>query len=375
MKKRVGIMTNAGEYSGVGSRAYEIARRIGSDDVDASVVFLDGENNEIEGKAISRLPGVLGSKSISWIRLAKHIPEFDVYDISNQTLSFIAKKRRPAVVTVHDLIELTHPQDAKAKLLNRYLMGGIIRADKVVAVSEYTKQEACRYFGIQEENITVVPNGVREEYAPIENFASTVAYQELMREYGLSGKMTAPVLLHVGSDHPRKNLHTVLRVLSLLKKQYPDILLLKIGNPGILSGRQAFLEGIDALRLRENVKILGTVSRERMNELYNMATALVFPSYYEGFGLPPLEAMAAGCPVVCSNATSLPEVAGDGAILHNPDDAEAFAKSIEHIIHNAEFTSSLIERGIRQAAKFSWDSAARDMVEIYKELHATPRLS
>lgn len=382
MKKTIGIITNAGEYSGVGSRAHEIARRIRSEDMEASLVFLDGEKGQISEVSditspslsfvrrggVRRLPGALGSKSISWIRLAKKIPSFDIYDLSNQSLAFIAKTRHPSVVTVHDLIELTHPQDAKAKLLNQYLMGGISRSDKIIAVSEYTKREVCDYFGIHEENIAVIPNGVREEYVPIENFASTIAYQHLLQEYGLSGKPHVPLLLHVGSDHPRKNLSTVLRVLAMLKKQYPNILLIKIGTPGILSGRQAFLEGIDTLRLRENVKILGTVSPERMNELYNIATALVFPSYYEGFGLPLLEAMAAGCPVVCSNTTSLPEVAGDGAILHDPDNAEAFAKSIEHIIHNADFKNSLVERGVKQAAKFSWDAAARDMVEIYKKV-------
>ncbi len=366
MKKTIGIITNAGEYSGVGSRAYEIARRIRSEDMEASLVFLDGEKNEIGGKTISRLPGVLNSKSISWIRLAKKIPSFDIYDLSNQSLAFIAKTRHPSVVTVHDLIELTHPQDIRAKLLNKYLMSGISQTDKIVAVSEYTKREVCEYFGIDESKIAVVPNGVRKEYVPIENFASSIAYQELMRELHIDP--ASPILLHVGSDHPRKNLSTVLKTLLILKKQFPNIVLIKVGNPGIPAGRKIFLEEIDRLRLRDNVKILGTVSPERMNELYNIATALVFPSYYEGFGLPLLEAMAAGCPVVCSNTTSLPEVAGDGAILHDPDNTEAFAKSIEHIFHNADFREALVERGIKQAAKFSWDAAARAMVEIYATL-------
>lgn len=361
MKKTVGIITNASAHSGVGSRAYEIARHLSSQqDVDISLLALDSLAN------FKPLPGFLGAKSITWLRLAKHIPKFDVYDLTNQTLSFIAKKKHPSIVTVHDIIELTHPQDIRASLVNRYLLSGIARADRIVAVSEYTKQTIVKQLHIASSRIAVIPNGVNEQYTAIANFKQTIAYQELLGDYVINNYH--PIIVYTGSEHPRKNLETVLKTIALLKKQYPGVVLLKIGEPGIRSGRIKTLEYIDYYDLRTNVKLIGNIPTDRINELYNIADALLFPSKLEGFGMPPLEAMAAQCPVVCSNATSLPEIVGDGAIMHDSEDAQGFANSIHHIVSNIEFREALIERGLKQAALFSWHSAARAMLEIYKEL-------
>lgn len=361
MKKTVGIVTNASAHSGVGSRAYEIARHLSNQqDVDIALLALDSLAN------IKPLPGFLGAKSIAWLRLARHIPKFDIYDLTNQTLSFIAKKKHPSIVTVHDIIELTHPQDLRAVLVNRYLLSGIIHTDRIIAVSEYTKQSIVDYFKISSSRITVIPNGVNEQYKKIENFKNTIAYQELLRDYTIGNR--GPIIIYTGSEHPRKNLETVFKTIAILKKQYPDVVLLKIGESGIRSGRIKTLEYIDHYDLRTNVKLLGNIPTDRINELYNIADALVFPSKLEGFGMPPLEAMAAQCPVVCSNATSLPEIVGDGAIMHEADDANAFAASIIHILTNQNFRENTIERGKKRAALFSWDTAAHAMLEIYKEL-------
>lgn len=367
MKPTVGIITNASPNSGVGSRAHEIAKRISQqDEFNVSLIALDSLKN------LRPLPGLLASKSISWLRLARHIPKFDIYDLSNQTLSFITKKRHPSIVTVHDLIELTDPQDTRAFIMNRYLLSGIKYANKIVAVSEYTKHVVSEHLGIALSRITVIPNGVSETYTILNNFKTTIAYKQLLQDYKITrqngGHMNNyPIIIHVGSEHPRKNLETVLRTIAILKKQYPDILLLKIGEPGIRAGRIKTLEYIDHFDLRNNVKLLGTIPAERINELYNIADALLFPSRFEGFGLPPIEAMAAGCPVVCSNATSLPEVVGDAASMHDPDNAEQFAASINHILTKPDFRNSLIERGIKRARFFSWDTAAHAMLDIYRE--------
>ncbi len=370
MKKQIALITNAEGNSGVGSRAYQLLQHMGQqDDIQITPVLLDGKDNSISVdkktiKRISSLPSVLGSKSVSWIRLARHLPRFDMYDISNQTLSFIAKKRRPNIVTVHDIIELTHPQDSNAYILNKYLMSGISYAQTLVTVSEYTKRSIHEYFGIPESLITVIPNGVDEAYHHIPNFTSSIAYQELLQDYRITGKN--PIILSVGSEHPRKNIKTVLRTIAILKKQFPNILLLKVGDAGMLSGRKETLDTIDALRIKGNVQLLGNIPTERLNELYNIADALLFPSHHEGFGMPPLEAMAALCPVLCSNATSLPEVVGNGAIMHNPDDADAFAKSIIHILRNADFKHSLLQKGKERAAQFTWKSASEKTLALYR---------
>lgn len=370
MKKHIALITNAEKNSGVGSRAYQLLRHMGElSDIQITPVVLDGKENTlaVDGKItthISRLPSVLGSKSVSWIRLAHHLPRFDMYDISNQTLSFIAKKRRPNIVTVHDIIELTNPQDQSAYMLNKYLMSGIVHAQTIIAVSQYTKKSIHEYFGVPNSLITVIPNGVDEAYHSIANFRSSIAYQELLQDFRIAGN--TPIILSVGSEHPRKNIKTVLRTIALLKKQFPNIMLIKVGDAGILAGRKETLDTIDAFDLKANVQLLGNVPTERLNELYNIADALLFPSHHEGFGMPPLEAMAAHCPVLCSNATSLPEVVGDGAIMHSADDTEAFAKSIVHIISNTEFRNTLISKGKKRAGKFSWGKSAHDMLQLYR---------
>lgn len=372
MKKRIALITNAGKYSGVGSRAYQMARHMkNQEDLEVIPVLLDGVNNgvEIAGEtvqSIPALPGILGSKSISWIRLAKHLPRYDLYDLSNQTLSFISKKREPSIVTVHDIIELIDPQDTKARLLNKYLMSGITKADRIVAVSQYTKNSLQQYFGIPASDITVISNGVDETYQEIPNYVSSIAYQELIRDFGLTDR--SPLILSVGSEHPRKNMKTILRTISLLKKQFPNILLIKVGDAGLLSGRKETLDTIDRLDLKANVKLVGSIPTDRLNELYNVADALLFPSRHEGFGMPPLESMAAGCPVVCSNATSLPEVVGDAALMHETDDANAFSKSIVHLVTNEEFRITLIQKGKERAKQFSWEKAAHDMLQVYRTL-------
>ncbi len=370
MKKNIAIITNAEKNSGVGSRAFQLLQHIGEQsDIHVTPVLLNGNSAtlEVDGKTIkhlSSLPGLLGSKSVSWVRLARHIPKFDMYDLSNQTLSFIAKKHHPSIVTVHDIIELTDPQDAKARLLNGYLMSGITRADTIVAVSEYTKKSIQEYFGISESSITVIPNGVHETYEEIPHFSSSIAYQELLRDFGLTNKN--PLILSVGSEHPRKNMVTILRTIALLKKQFPNILLIKVGDAGLLSGRRETLNTIDQLNLQSNVRLIGSIPTERLNELYNVADALLFPSHHEGFGMPPLEAMAAGCPVLCSNATSLPEVVGDAAIMHTPDDEHAFARSIVHILTNEEFRNTLIHKGKERSKKYSWKEAAEKTLALYR---------
>lgn len=377
--KKIGLITNASEYSGVGSRAYQLFRHIGKqDDIEVTLVNLDGKDRRIPlltkegvgevsrsaGKQLVKLPGFLGSKSVSWIRLAKGIPEFDMYDLTNQSLSFIAKKRHPSIVTVHDLFELTDPQDSRAYLLNKYLLSGITRTEKIVAVSEFTKKSIQEYFGIPESKISVIHNGVDGEYTHIPHFSSSLRYQELMHGYKLQGK--SPILLYVGSESPRKNLKTVLETVASIKKQYPGVVLLKVGDAGMPAFRKNTLEIIDRLHLKSSVLFIGKVPNVQLNELYNIADALLFPSLLEGFGMTPLEAMSAGCPAICSNGTAVPEVVGSGGIMHDPHDADAFAKSVVHIVTNTEFRETVIEAGKQRAAMFSWSKAANQTLELYR---------
>ena len=357
----ISYVTNAIPESGVGLRAYEIAKRLKQrEGIELQEELLDGDNPPFK-----KWLGVLGSKSINWIRLGKQIKQEQntLYHLTNQSLSFLAKKLHPSIVTVHDLIEILEPQEWKAALINRHLYSGIAKADHLIAVSEYTKQSIIDHFGLGGERITVIPNGVGREFHPMERFEDSLAYQELLRELKITPGTN--IVLYVGSDHPRKNLPVALAAFAAARKRLPQSVLVKIGAAGLPAGRVATLEAIDQLKLRDHVRFIDTISTEKLNQLYNLADVLFFPSRFEGFGLPPLQAMAAGTPVVASNVTSIPEVVADAAVMHDPDTIDAFAESLARVLTDQQFANDLRTKGLERAKAFSWDRAAAQVAEVY----------
>lgn len=375
---RVAYITNATPRSGVGYRAEKIAHHLGQyPEVSLTKYLIDSERgalfeNQQEVYRQYSLPGVISSKPISWLRLGrrlrKHLQQqpTSIWHATNQTLSFMVHRSQPAVVTVHDLIELLEPQSWAGGILAHYLYRGIKEASHIIAVSHYTAQTLQKHLAIPREKITVIHNGVDSDFHPIDNFRSSLAYHTLAQELKITSDHQ--VVLYVGSDHPRKNVVTALRAAGQVMAKNNKLIFLKVGEPGIEAGRAQLLTAIDELGLRDRVRLLGGVLGERLNELYNLADVFIYPSYFEGFGLPPLQAMAAGAPVITSTASSLPEVVGDAALLHNPDDIHAFAQSLERILTDSTEAARLREAGLARAKQFTWEQAAAAEVEVYKEL-------
>jgi glycosyltransferase involved in cell wall biosynthesis len=367
-------LTNASPQSGVGHYAEELKKELerGNEVAFTEFNLLDTSlkvNGNIR-ETITSWPGVLGSKSVNWIRLgrkiSRHLNTEDFVHATNQTLSFI-KTTKPLVVTVHDIIELLEPQDKKAYVLNKYLLSGIPRAAHILAVSEYTKKTILERFGIPEERVTVTYNGVdTATFHPIENFSETIGCQTLRRELKLADQH--PIVLYVGSDHSRKNVVAAVQAFARLKDRLPQAIFLKCGEPGLSAGRETLLQEIDRLHLRDSVRFISNVSNERLNELYNLADVFIFPSRLEGFGLPPLQAMAAGTPVVCSSATSLPEIVGDAALQRVPDDVEGLAQDLLRVVSDKELEGKLIRRGLERATAFSWQQAGEQTLKVYHKM-------
>jgi glycosyltransferase involved in cell wall biosynthesis len=373
MKKymQINYITNAIAQSGVGMRADAIAQRLRKvADIDLQEQFLDGDNPPFK-----KWPGALGSKSINWIRMGRRLgphPGSTVWHLTNQSLSFLSKRLHPSIVTVHDLIEILDPQTRQfggklsLALLHKYLYSGITNADRLIAVSEYTKQSIIDYYDIAAETITVIPNGVGPEFHRIHDFKNSVAYLELARNLNLTPDTS--VVIYVGSDHPRKNLPTALTAFASVRQAISPAVFIKVGAPGLPAGRLQTLTVIDELKLREHVRFIDNISTEQLNQLYNLADVLIFPSRFEGFGLPPLQAMAAGTPVVTSNSTSIPEVVEDAATVHDPDDIDAFAKSLQRIVTDTSYAQNLHTKGLVRAKHFSWDAAVEQVVKVYRIL-------
>lgn len=360
---KIAYFTNAPKESGIGHRAFCVQRELEQRDG----LALQPVSFNPESLSFRPWPGLLGSKSINWVRWGRSLDiKADVFHITNQTLSFLTKKMSPSLVTVHDIIEVLEPQAKSAALFNTYLYSGIPRASHVVAVSAYTKQTLIDYYGLPAARITVIPNGVGKEFYFIKDFTNSVGFQELRRELKLGD--AHPIVLYVGSDHPRKNVPAALEVFERLLQSRPDAVFLKVGEAGIPAGRVRTLETIDQLNIKAKVRFIGNISNEKLNLLYNLADVFLYPSTFEGFGLPPLQAMAAGLPVVTSNTTSLPEVVGDAAATQDPHDVEGLFKSVQKMVGDREAAAEYRRRGINRAKTFTWSKAAEQVAEVYKKI-------
>ncbi len=268
----------------------------------------------------------------------------------------------PTVVTVHDLAFLRRP-DLVPTGRRRYfaaLAGASVRrAARVIAVSESTRADIVGYLGVRPEKVVVTHLAADDGFRPVTGDA-LVAFQA---EQGL----VRPFVLSVGTIEPRKNLPALLRAFGSLAEELPHDLVL-LGAEGWMGGpiRAAWLELPAATR--ERVRFVGFAPARALPAWYSAAAVLAFPSHYEGFGLPPLEAMSCGTPVVASNTSSLPEVVGDAALTVDPDDDAALAAALRRVLTEPALAADLRARGLARARRFSWAATAEATVAVYREV-------
>ncbi len=270
------------------------------------------------------------------------------------------------VVTIHDMALDRFPQFSRKLFGQRWASSRTCevarRADMVIAVSQHTANDIQEYYGIPPERIAVIYNGVDEEYFPERD---PVKFGVLQERYGIR---TDRYILYVGGSDPRKNLHTLLQAYHRLPAIHRDYGLVVVG--GIGWGSQELYDCIGSLKLQNSVVLAGYVPVVDLRILYSMAAVLVYPSLYEGFGLPPLEAMACGCPVITSNSSSLPEVVGEVAPMLDPLDVEGLASAIERVVCDGHYRELLRVKGFERAKLFSWEKTARETLAIYRHVSA-----
>jgi glycosyltransferase involved in cell wall biosynthesis len=270
--------------------------------------------------------------------------------------------RIPAVITVHDLGFVLFPHFLTADAARYYGQTELAarRASRIIAVSRSTANDLVRLMGVPEAKITVIYEAADPIFSPLPR-------EEAKAHLAAVGlHVPDEFILFVGTIEPRKNLHTLLQAYHRLRSDYRlELPLLLVGAPGWLY--EDIMKRVNELRLRQHVHFLGTVANTALRSLYNLALLLAHPAYYEGFGLTVLEAMACGTPVICSKAGSLPEVAGDAALLIPPEDTEAWAAAMYRLLNDAELQADLRARGLRQAARFSWEKAAQETLAVYRQ--------
>jgi Glycosyltransferase len=273
---------------------------------------------------------------------------------------FVLPPTRPGtrtLLTVHDLSFLRYPDHFVPKLvryLERVVPASVARADRVLADSEATRADLIRLLGTPPEKVEVLYSGVDPRFRPEPESGER---ERLRARYGLD----RPYVLSVGTLQPRKNFVRLIRAFARL----PDT-----GRVLVIAGGRGWLyESVleEAARHPDRVRVLGFVEDADLPALYRGADLFVFPSFYEGFGLPVLEAMACGVPVVASDASSIPEMVGTAGILLPPDDAQGMAGALLQLLQDAAFHAEMRQRALEQAGWFSWEQTARRTLEAYRE--------
>ncbi len=282
-------------------------------------------------------------------------------------LAFVSPlaNRIPTVLTIYDLSFMRFPQLFRP--FNRWYLQTFSRisarrADAVIAISESTRQDVISTFGVSPERVHTVYCGADDIFRPLPatEIAAFRAEKQLPEHF----------IFRLGTIEPRKNVEGVIRAYAVWRQRDPSAPPLVVGGGKGWYYRQVF-RLVESLDLAEYIHFPGYIPQDELPLWYNAASVFVYPSHFEGFGLPVLEAMACGTPVITSDVSSLPEVAGDAALLVSPTDTDGLSRAMERIFSDAVLAQSLRERGLQQAAQFSWKKTARQTLEIYRRVLTT----
>ena len=272
-----------------------------------------------------------------------------------------------SVVTIHDCIHLRFPQYLPNRLAYGYARTSLWiathRASRVMTVSEASKRDILRYFRIPQAKVDVIYNAIDERYGEPPSADEISRVQERYQ-------LNAPYVLYAGNIKPHKNLERLIEAFHALR-QDPDLAHVKLLIIGDEISKYATLRrAVHKYKLHKHVRFFGFVQDKTLAVLYRLARVFVFPSLYEGFGLPPLEAMASGTPVITSDVSSLPEVVGDAALLIDPLDPAAIAEAMRRVLMDSDLHEDLRQKGFKRVREFSWDRSIRRVREIYGEVLA-----
>ncbi len=363
------------QKAGLGRYARTLAEHLVTQDAaNEYVAFAYGE---ISDEGLSRSLRDLPRANVRWnarpwrmgvllahqmhISMDRALPRVDVFHATEHLLPPL--KNCATVFTLHDLIFRLFPEfhlPLNREFLKSAMPYFLGRADAIIAVSEATKRDAIRLYDVPEDKITVIYEGVDPALKP-ERDPERIGAARAKYAQG------CPYMLFVSTIEPRKNIAKLVDAARVLRgRGFPHRLLIA-GRKGWLY--EGIFEHVRAVGMDGEVDFLDYVPDEDLPALYAGAEVFAFPSLYEGFGLTPLEAMACGTPVVCSNTSSLPEVVGDSAVMVNPHDLGEIVRGIERVLTDAALRDQLRARGPVQASKFSWERAAEETLAVYRQVN------
>jgi glycosyltransferase involved in cell wall biosynthesis len=354
---------------GIGTYIRNLLRHLARTDHSTEYVLLCGEADlGVAAQLGPNFRGVLEPSPNYSLREQVHVPWVlrrerpDLYHAPHYVLP--AGVRCPSVVTIHDCIHLMFPQYLPNRLAYAYaraqMWSAARRSDCILTVSEASKRDILHLFNVPPEKIVVVYNAIDSHFAVT---PSQEAVSRVRERYQLDHKF----VLYVGNIKPHKNLVRLIEAFHQLRQgELADLKLLIIGDQ--ISKLPSLRRAVHRHKLHKQVRFLGYVGDDQLAILYRLASVFVFPSLYEGFGLPPLEAMASGTPVVASNVSSLPEVVGDAAVLVNPYDVDAIVDGLRRVLTDPALAANMSRKGIERAREFSWERSVAKTWAVYQTI-------
>lgn len=303
------------------------------------------------------------------LKLPFLIPTCDVFWSPHYNIPLFPVKAKKRITTIPDVFHLAHAnklsttQSIYAKIVTN---AAAKLSDKVITISQFSKQEIIRLTGTALEKIETIYLGIDT------NLFKYIEDKCIQKQVQVRYKLPEEYILFVGNVKPNKNLRTLVDAFALIAERYPNLHLLIAGKKdGFITGDRTLFDRIDRdVVLQKRIVFSGYVANDDLPVLYSMARVFAFPSLYEGFGFPPLEAMACQCPVLASNRSSVPEICGDAAFYINPYDTESLAKGIQHLLINDGFRTELVKKGLLKVNEYNWLHSQQQFLEQIRQLAA-----
>jgi len=368
MKIAIDTRPVAKRKAGIGQYVFNIVKKLSEIDKENEYILFGGPikslgKNFRQKRLIGKIQRIFNTlwKRIYFPPIEWLVGKVDLVHFTNFVVLPTFAKR--IILNIYDLSYLAHPEFAEKKnltLLKKFVPVSIEKATKIITISKFSKSQIIKHFKVPEDKIFVIYPAANEEFKPLSNLDR----EKVKRKY----KLEKDFILYLGTLEPRKNVETLI-------KAYNELPLIKEEFDLVIAGERGWLYSnifklVKKLYLEDKIKFLGYVSDQERVLLYNLATVFVFPSFYEGFGMPPLEAMACGTPVICSNTSSLPEVCEDAALYIDPYNLDDLKEALSKLLTDESLRKKLAGLGFEQARKFSWLDSAKKTLEVYRIVYS-----
>lgn len=356
--------------TGIGNYTYQIISNLHQIDFLNNYNILIPENSSLDlsyKPNFNYLNSSLNEEKNFWKFISKPNPQEniigDIYHIPQNGIGLSKTNNIKTVITLHDIIPMKMPETVSDTFLNIFhsnINSILNNTDAIITVSNYSKEDISKTFSYPKEKIFVTHLAAEDIYKPLNKFHCK---SYIKNKYNINNDF----LLYVGGFSPRKNILGVIEAFNLVKTSHKkELNLVIIGTKG--PSYEVYKKRVDELNLNSSVIFPGFIPIEDMPLFYSASKALVYPSFYEGFGLPPLECMACGTPVIASNVTSIPEVCMDSAILINPSNIDELKENILLLLNDEKFYSMMIHKGLSHSSKFNWKKTAYHTLAAYKSI-------